>query len=122
MDFDGFHLLMKHDFEKFATWDKTSKNLSLDELRKNYNEWHEKMIDAVDKYGVHMSDADKNDISLFMAQTTYFLYLTVFCLNSLRSYSDKLREEHEELKKSKKPRTKTASKSSKPSKKRSKSL
>jgi len=36
-------------------------------------------------------------MSLFLAKTTCFFYLAVICLNSLRAYADKLREEHEKL-------------------------
>lgn len=100
MDYDGFMLLMERDFEKFTNWEKKSKKMSLEQLRKNHNEWHQKMIDVKEKYGFSNKPAEKEDISIFMVKTVYFYYLAMIGWFTLRAYTDKLREENKELRKS----------------------
>lgn len=104
MDYDGFKLLIDRDYEKFIEQDKASKTKSLEELRTIYNDWHTKMLESQEKYGFANDTTGDKDLSLFMAKTTYFYYLAMFGWTSLRNYTDKLRKEHEELKKQSKPK------------------
>ncbi|KAF6247128.1 hypothetical protein C6990_05455 [Nitrosopumilus sp. b3] len=105
MDFDGFQLLIERDYKEFAEFEENSKNMSLEELKENHNNWRNKMKDITEKYGFSNESEKDPDISLFMVKLTYFYYLAMFCWKSLRAYTERLAEEHQKLKKSKRKTT-----------------
>lgn len=113
MDFDGFMLLMDRDFGTFSEWEKKSKNMSIEQLRKNYNEWRQKMIDAKEKYGFSNNTEGNENISDFMVKTVYFYYLAMIGWSTLRAYTDKLQDENMKLKKLAKIPPKTSKKKQK---------
>lgn len=113
MDHDGFMLLIDRDFEAFSEWEKKSKNMSIEQLRKNYNEWRQKMIDAKEKYGFSKNTEGNENISDFMAKTVYFYYLAMIGWSALRVYTEKLQDENKKLKKLAKISPKTSKKKKK---------
>lgn len=113
MDYDGFILLIDRDFGKFSEWEKNSKNMSIEQLRQNYNDWRQKMLDAKEKYGFSNNVEGNENISDFMVKTVYFYYLAMIGWSTLRAYTDKLQDENKKLKKL----SKTSSKISKKKKK-----
>lgn len=114
MDYDGFILLIDRDFEKFSEWEKKSKNMSVEQLRKNYNEWHQKMIDAKEKYGFSNNTEGNENIPDFMVKTVYFYYLAMIGWSTLRAYTEKIQDENKKLKKLAKTKPKTSKKKKKP--------
>ena len=102
VDFDGFQLLIERDYREFTEFEENSKKRSLEELKENHNYWRNKMKDATEKYGFSNEKEGDSNISLFMARLTYFYYLAMFGWKSLRAYTEKLAEENQKLKKSKK--------------------
>lgn len=115
MDFDGIKLLVQKDREQFLEWQKKSKELSLQELKSGYKEWVSHYNDAFKKYvDLYTGDTIK-DAGLTGVKLLYFLYLADYSFHSLRTYTNKLEEEYDKLKKSNQTKTVNKIKKSKKS-------
>lgn len=101
MDFDGILLLVERDRERFQNWLETSKNLSLDELRDDYNEWLKHYNDSYQKYKDLEGDDSMKNVALIGARLMYFHDLLNYALHALTAYTVKLKEEYDILKRQK---------------------
>ncbi|MGI0083090.1 MAG: hypothetical protein ACREAG_07305 [Nitrosopumilaceae archaeon] len=102
MDFDGITLLMEKENTEFNEWRKNKENYSLEQLRQEVKKRHESLNESKRKYADLKAESATENIGLQFAKTAYYFLMTGNLLEVLFTYTSKLEEENDKLKKSKK--------------------